>query len=42
MLDLLMGFVGRDDRIPEYRELDWSEEYGLAINRVSNDTQTAL
>ena len=42
MLDLLMDFIERDDRAAEYRGLDWSHEYDLAINGDPNDTQTAL
>ncbi len=42
MLDLLMEFIETDDRAAEYRGLDWSEEYDLAINGDPNDTQSAL
>ena len=42
MLDLLMDFIEKDDRAAEYRGLDWSEEYYLAINGDPNDTQSAL
>ena len=42
MLDLLMDFTEKDDRAAEYRGLDWSLEYDLAINGDPNDTQTAL
>ena len=42
MLDLLMEFIEKDDRAAEYRGLDWSEEYDLAINGDPNDTQSAL
>ena len=39
MVDLLMDFIEKDDRTVEYRGLDWSEEYGLAINGDPNNTQ---
>ncbi|MBQ0084314.1 MAG: RraA family protein, partial [Clostridiales bacterium] len=42
MLDLLMEFIETDDRAAEYRGLDWSQEYDLAINGDPNDTQSAL
>lgn len=42
MLDLLMEFIKTDDRAAAYREIDWSEEYDLAINGDPNDTQSAL
>ena len=42
MLDLLMDFIEKDDRAAEYRGLDWSHEYDLAINGDPNDTQSAL
>jgi regulator of RNase E activity RraA len=42
MLDLLMEFIKTDDRAAEYRDLDWTEEYDLAINGDPNDTQSAL
>ncbi len=42
MLDMLMGFIKNDPRGAEYRDLDWSKEYDLAINGDPNDTQTAL
>ena len=42
MLDLLMDFIEKDDRAVEYRGLDWTEEYDLAINGDPNDTQSAL
>lgn len=42
MLDLLMEFIKTDDRALSYRDLDWSEEYDLAINGDPNDTQSAL
>ncbi len=42
MLDLLMEFIATDERAAEYRDLDWSEEYDLAINGDPNDTQSAL
>ena len=42
MLDLLMEFIETDDRAAEYRGLDWSLEYDLAINGDPNDTQSAL
>lgn len=42
MLDMLMEFIETDERAAEYRGLDWSEEYDLAINGDPNDTQSAL
>lgn len=42
MLDMLMEFIKTDERGIPYRDLDWSEEYDLAINGDPNDTQTAL
>lgn len=42
MLDLLMEFIETDERAAEYRGLDWSVEYDLAINGDPNDTQSAL
>ena len=42
MLDMLMEFIETDDRAAQYRNLDWSEEYNLAINGDPNDTQSAL
>ena len=42
MLDLLMEFIEKDDRAEQYRGLDWSLEYDLAINGDPNDTQSAL
>ncbi len=42
MLDLLMDFIENDPRGAEYRGLDWSQEYDLAINGDPNDTQSAL
>lgn len=42
MLDLLMDFIERDDRAAAYRDLDWTEEYDLAIHGDPTDTQSAL
>jgi Demethylmenaquinone methyltransferase len=42
MLDRLMNFIKTDERGAKYRDLDWSEEFGLARNGDPNDTQTAL
>lgn len=42
MLDLLMEFIWTDPRGAEYRELDWSNEYRLAVEGDPNDTQSAL
>ena len=42
MLDLLMDFIEKDDRAEQYRGLDWSVEYDLAINGDPTDTQSAL
>ena len=40
--DMLLDFIEKDDRAKEYRGLDWSHEYDLAINGDPNDTQSAL
>ncbi len=42
MLDRLMDFIEKDDRAAEYRGMDWSQEYDLAINGDPTDTQSAL
>lgn len=42
MLDMLTEWIQTDPRGEEYRNLDWSKEYDLAINGDPNDTQTAL
>lgn len=42
MLDLLMDFIENDSGAAEYRGLDWSLEYDLAVNGDRNDTQSAL
>lgn len=42
MLDMLMEFIKTDPRAEEYKSLDWSQEYDLAINGDPNDTQSAL
>ena len=42
MLDMLVEWIKTDPRGEEYRDLDWSKEYDLAINGDPNDTQTAL
>ena len=42
MLDMLTEWIQTDPRGEEYRDLDWSKEYDLAINGDPNDTQTAL
>jgi hypothetical protein len=42
MLDLLMEFIESDERAADYRGLDWSQEYDLAINGDPTDTQSAL
>ena len=42
MLDMLTKWIKTDPRGEEYRDLDWSKEYDLAINGDPNDTQTAL
>lgn len=42
MLDLLVEFIRTDDRAADYRDLDWSHEYGLALHGDPTDTQTAL
>ena len=42
MLDLLLEFIETDERAAEYRGMDWSLEYDLAINGDPNDTQSAL
>ena len=42
MLDLLMEFIETDERAAQYRGMDWSHEYDLAINGDPTDTQSAL
>ena len=42
MLDLLMEFIETDERAAQYRGMDWSREYDLAINGDPTDTQSAL
>lgn len=42
MLDLLTEFIRTDPRGAEYRSLDWSREYDLALHGDPNDTQSAL
>ena len=42
MLDLLTKFIKEDERGAEYRGVDWSSEYDLAINGDPNDTQSSL
>lgn len=42
MLDMLMDFIRTDPRAAQYRDIDWSHEYDMAINGDSNDTQSAL
>jgi len=42
MLDLLMEFIDTDERAAQYRGMDWSVEYDLAVNGDPNDTQSAL
>jgi len=42
MLDLLTKFIKEDERGAEYRGVDWSMEYDLAINGDPNDTQSSL
>lgn len=42
MMDLLLAFIKDDPRGDEYRDLDWSKEYDLALHGDPNDTQTAL
>ena len=42
MLDMLIEWIKTDPRGKQYRDLDWSPEYDLAINGDPNDTQSAL
>lgn len=42
MLDLLIEFIKTNSEAAEFRDIDWSEEYDLAINGDPNDTQSAL
>lgn len=42
MLDLLLEFIATDVRAAEYRNLDWSHEYDLALHGDPSDTQSAL
>ena len=42
MLDMLIEWIKTDPRGEQYRDLDWSHEYDLAINGDPTDTQSAL
>ena len=42
MLDMLVEWIKTDPCGEQYRDLDWSLEYDLAINGDPNDTQSAL
>ncbi|WP_373264329.1 RraA family protein [Hungatella hathewayi] len=42
MLDLLTEYIRTNDEAAEFREIDWSLEYDLAVNGDPNDTQSAL
>ena len=35
-------YVPTDERAAQYRGMDWSVEYDLAVNGDPNDTQSAL
>jgi len=39
---MLLNFIKNDDRAKEYRDLDWSEEYKLAREGLSADSESAL
>lgn len=42
MLDLLMAFIEKEERAAQYRGMDWSAEYDLALNGTSNGAGSAL
>ena len=42
MLDMLTAWIKTDSRGEKYRTLDWSEEYRLAKEAASGNTESAL
>lgn len=42
MLDLLMEYIDTNEEATDFRGIDWSLEYDLAVNGDPNDTQSAL
>lgn len=42
MLDLLTEYIKTNEEMSEFRDIDWSVEYDLAVNGDPNDTQSAL
>ena len=42
MLDLLMEYIDTNEAAADFRGIDWSQEYDLAVNGDPNDTQSAL
>ena len=42
MLDLLVDYINTNEAAAQYRDIDWSKEYGLAANGDPKDTQSAL
>ncbi len=42
MLDELQTFIQTDPRGADYRDLDWSHEYDMAIHGDPSSTQSAL
>ena len=42
LINMFCVFIETDERAADYRGLDWSLEYDLAIKGDPNDTQSAL
>lgn len=42
MLDLLMDYIKNTEKAAEFRDIDWSAEYDMAIHGDPSDTQSAL
>lgn len=42
MLDLLLEYIDTNEEAADFRGIDWSLEYDLAVNGDPNDTQSAL
>lgn len=42
MLDMLMAYIDTHEEAAEFRGLNWSKEYDLAVNGDPTDTQSAL
>lgn len=42
MLDMLLEYINTHEETADYKGIDWSAEYDMAINGDPNDTQSAL